>query len=217
MAPARGRAVVWDLPIRLFHWSLVILIPFAWWTYKTDHMAWHRVAGYAVLGLMAFRLFWGFAGSATARFANFLRGPVTVIRYLRGRLPKSAGHNPLGSWSVALLLGVLTVQPLLGLFAADEDGLDSGPFADWAGYDRSLQAEAFHELLFYVLVGLVALHLCALLFYRLRGESLVMPMLTGRAMLPTGAPPPALAPLWLCAIGLVLGGAVFGALYHWGG
>jgi hypothetical protein len=84
-------------------------------------------------------------------------------------------------------------------------------------YDHSLQAERFHELLFYVLVGLVALHICAIVYYRLRGESLVLPMLSGRAKLPPGTKAPALAPLWLWMIGLLLGAAVFGALYYWGG
>jgi cytochrome b len=215
--PSRNRVVVWDLPIRLCHWSLAVLIPFAWWTYKTDRMEWHRMAGYAVLGLMAFRLFWGIFGSATARFADFLHGPATIWRYLAGRLPKGVGHNPLGGWSVALLLVLLAVQPLLGLFASDADGLDSGPFADRVSYDQSLQAERLHELLFYALVGLVVLHICAIVYYRLRGESLVLPMITGRAKLPPGTQAPALAPLWLWALGFLLGAAVFGALYRWGG
>ena len=215
-APSRERAVVWDLPTRLFHWSLVLLIPFAWWTYKTDRMEWHRMAGYAVLALMAFRLFWGVFGSQTARFASFVRGPVTVWRYLTGRLPKTVGHNPLGGWSVVLLLSVLAVQPLLGLFASDEDGLDSGPFADRVGFEHAQQAEHWHELLFYGLLGLIALHLCAIVFYRLRGTSLVLPMLSGRASLPPGTRAPAHAPLWRWVVGLLLAGAVFGALYHWG-
>jgi cytochrome b len=215
--PSRARAVVWDLPIRLFHWALVLLIPFAWWTYKTDRLEWHRLAGYAVIGLLAFRLFWGVFGSSTARFANFLRGPGTVWSYVTGRLSKGVGHNPLGGWSVLLLLGVLAVQPVLGLFASDADGLDSGPFADRVSYDRSLQAEQLHATLFYVLIGLVALHICAIVYYRLRGESLVLPMLSGRTKLAEGAQAPALASLWLKLAGLAVGALVFSALYYWGG
>ena len=217
MADTGSRAVVWDLPTRLFHWSIVVLVVFAWWTYKADHMEWHRAAGYAVLALLAFRLFWGFFGATTARFANFLRGPGAVWRYLRGRWPKAAGHNPLGGWSVAALLAVLIVQPLLGLFASDEDGLDSGPLADRVSYDQSQQAEHLHSVLFYVLVGLVAVHIAAIAFYRLRGDNLLLPMISGRAELPPGTTPPARAPLWALALGLILAAGVFAGLYRWGG
>ena len=211
------RVVIWDAPVRVVHWAIVLLIPFAWWCYQHDHMDWHRMAGYAVLALMAFRLYWGVVGHETARFAHFVRGPRTIWRYLRGRWHKRAGHNPLGAWSVLLLMALLVVQPVLGLFAADENGLDSGPFADAVSFDRQQQAEHFHMLLFYVLLGVVALHVGAILFYRLRGEPLVWAMVSGRGKLPPGAEAPRRAPPWRLLIGIALGGAVFWALYTYGG
>src|SRR6201986_4419704 len=132
------RAKIWDLPTRLIHWSLVVLIPFAWWTYKTDRMDWHRLAGYVVLALMALRVFLGVLGSETSRFTQFLCGPRAIWRYLT-QGETHVGHNPLGGWSVAALLALLVAQPLLGLFASDENGLDSGPFADRVTLSQSLQ------------------------------------------------------------------------------
>jgi cytochrome b len=210
------RAKIWDWPTRAIHWSLVLLIPFAWWTYKTDRMDWHRLAGYAVLALMAFRLFLGLFGAETSRFANFLRGPRAVWRYLM-RGEAGAGHNPLGGWSVAALLVLLVIQPVLGLFASDENGLDSGPFADRVSLDHSLQAEHLHKVFFYVLVGLIALHIVAIAFYALRGRSLVGPMITGRATLSEGVAAPRMARVYALLFGLLLGVVVFVSLWHWGG
>src|SRR5688572_21899245 len=102
-----GRAIpVWDVPTRLFHWLLVLLIAFSWWSADSRRMDWHRYSGYAVLGLLAFRILWGFAGSSTARFAGFVRSPAATLRYLRGE-KAGVGHNPLAAWSVLAMLGLL--------------------------------------------------------------------------------------------------------------
>lgn len=209
------RAKIWDLPTRLIHWSLVVLIPLAWWTYKTDHMDWHRLAGYAVLALMASRLFLGFFGAETSRFTQFLRGPRAIWRYL-SQGETRVGHNPLGGWSVAALLALLIAQPALGLFASDENGLDSGPFADRVTTAQSLQAEQLHAILFYALVGLIALHIAAIVFYAVRGRNLIGPMVSGRAALPEGVAAPRMARVWVSVLGLLLAGAVFTTLWHWG-
>jgi cytochrome b len=209
------RAKIWDWPTRAIHWSLVLLIPFAWWTYKTDLMDWHRLAGYAVLALMAFRLFLGLFGAETSRFANFLRGPRAVWRYLT-RGEAGVGHNPLGGWSVAALLALLVIQPVLGLFASDENGLDSGPFADRVSLDHSLQAEHLHEIFFYILMGLIALHILVIAFYALRGRNLVGPMITGGATLGEGVAAPRMARVYTLIFGLLLGVVVFVSLWHWG-
>ena len=215
--PDERRVVVWDLPVRLIHWSIVILIPLAWWTFEVDRMALHRAVGYGVLALVAVRLAWGFAGSETARFADFLRGPRKVAAYLSGRAPHPAGHNPLGGWSVVLLLSVLFVQPLLGLFAADEEGLDSGPLSGLVSDDHAQSAEHLHAVLFYVLLAFVALHLSAIVFYALRGKNLVWPMLSGRARLDPGADAPRLAGKWAETGALLLAALVFVWLWWWGG
>lgn len=211
------RVLVWDLPVRVVHWSLVLLIPLAWWTYEVDRMALHRLAGYAVLALMAFRVFWGFAGSQTARFANFLAGPRKVTAYLFHRATHSVGHNPLGGWSVAALLSLLCAQSLLGLFAADQDGLDSGPLAVFISDDHAETAEGLHAILFYALLALIALHLLAIIFYALCGKNLVGPMLSGRAALAVGVKAPLPAGRIQSVVAVLLAMSVFASLRWWGG
>jgi cytochrome b len=179
-------------------------------------MDWHRIAGYAVLALMAFRLFLGLFGAETSRFTRFLRGPRAVWRYLMHG-EAGVGHNPLGGWSVAALLALLVIQPVLGLFASDENGLDSGPFADRVSLDHSLQAEHLHDVFFYALVGLIALHIAAIAFYALRGRNLVGPMITGRAPLGEGVVAPRTAHVSILIVGLLVAGVVFVSLWHWGG
>jgi cytochrome b len=211
------RALVWDIFVRIAHWSLVILMPLAWWTYEIDEMELHRLIGYGLLALMAFRLFWGFAGSEPARFANFLRGPRQVAAYLSGRAPHHVGHNPLGGWSVALLLTLSCVQPLLGLFAADREGLDSGPLAGLVSDEYAQLAEQLHAILFYyVLLALVTLHVLAICAYAFRGKNLVWPMLSGRANLSRDIVTPFRATMAHTAMGLVLAASVFAALWWWG-
>jgi cytochrome b len=210
-------AKIWDLPTRLMHWALIVLIAFAWWTYKTDRMDWHRLAGYAVLALLAFRLFWGLFGSQTARFSGFVRGPAAIWRYLATGARDSVGHNPLGGWSVVLMLIVLVAQPFSGLFASDENGLESGPFADLVTLDRAQQAEWLHGLLFNVLLGLIALHVAAIVFYFLRRQNLVWPMLTGRGPVPAGARAVKPGSLFAASIGLIIAAAVFFFLWRYGG
>lgn len=209
--------VVWDLPVRLIHWSIVVLIPLAWWSFEVDQMALHRAMGYGVLALVAVRIVWGFVGSATARFVYFLRGPRRVVDYLVGRVPNYVGHNPLGGWSVAALLVVLALQPLLGLFAADQEGLDSGPLSAFISDDNAQTAEHLHEILFYVLLGLVTLHVAAIVFYALRGKNLVWPMLSGRARLDLGIDAPWLAGRVREAAILLLGELLSLSLWWWGG
>jgi cytochrome b len=188
---------VWDLPIRLVHWLIVLLIPFSWWSAHSDHLSWHRLSGYTILGLLIFRGLWGVMGSSTARFSGFLVGPRGVAAYLRGGLAKTTvGHNPLGGWSVVALLGVLAVQVGLGLFAVDEDAIEAGPLSKFVSFDTGRAITHWHHLVFWGLLGLIALHLGAILFYALRRRNLVGPMITGRAALGPEVEPARLAPPW---------------------
>ena len=179
---------VWDLPTRLVHWLLAALIPFSWWSAENHRMEWHIWSGIGILTLLLFRLLWGFAGSSTARFASFVRGPSAVLGYVRGKWT-GIGHSPLGALSVVALLLALAVQVGLGLVAQDEDGLYAGPLSALVSLDASDRARDLHEVNFYVLLGLIALHIAAILFYRSRGQGLTKPMITGRAELPPGAAP----------------------------
>jgi cytochrome b len=179
---------VWDLPTRLFHWTLAALIAFSWWSVEYQHSDWHIWSGCAILALLIFRILWGFAGSSTARFAGFVRGPRAIADYWRGGW-RGIGHNPLGALSVLALLLVTAVQVGLGLVSQDEDGIVMGPLAQLVSSDTSDEARDIHELWFYVLLGFIALHLLAIVYYRVRGKKLTLPMITGRAALQAGTAP----------------------------
>src|SRR4051794_19128805 len=179
---------VWDLPIRLFHWLLAALIAFSCWSVHNDHTDWHIWSGIAILTLLIFRLLWGFFGSSTARWTSFVRGPHTLIDYLRGRWT-GTGHTPLGALSVIALLAAISIQVGLGLFAEDEDGISMGPLSRLVSSDTSDKVRDIHELWFNVILGLVVLHVAAILFYRLRGKKLTKAMITGRAELSPGTQP----------------------------
>lgn len=180
-----GSTRVWDLPLRLFHWLLVPLFAFSWWSGENHEMEWHRLSGYCILALLLFRIWWGFAGSRTARFAGFVRGPGAVAAYARTLGSRSAhaadGHNPLGGWSVVAMLAVLVVMVGAGLFAVDVDGLESGPLADFVSFDQGRAASELHETVFKATMILVLLHIAAIMFYlHYKRQNLVRPMITGR-------------------------------------
>ncbi|MDE2403709.1 MAG: cytochrome b/b6 domain-containing protein [Sphingomonadales bacterium] len=170
---------VWDVPTRLFHWLLVGLFAYSWYSGETGDLERHQLSGIAAFGLLAFRLIWGFVGGSTARFARFVRGPRAVIAYLRGTGPATAGHNPLGGWSVVVLLLLLLAQVGTGLFAQDTDALYPGPLNSLVDYDTADRLAHFHHLIFKLLLLTVAIHVAAIAFYRLRGRNLILPMLTG--------------------------------------
>ena len=149
-------------------------------------MTLHFWAGYAVAALIVFRLLWGFVGPRNARFASFLRGPGTVIAYVRTLPARSSvhprGHNPLGGWSIVAMLAVLAAQVATGLILDPEDYINTGPLAGYVSAGWNRQAVSLHGLLGNVLLGLVALHVAAILYYRLwKRQDLITPMITGRA------------------------------------
>lgn len=205
---ASNPTALWDGPTRLFHWSLAGLILAAWLT-AGKSMEWHKLCGYGVLGLIVFRLWWGVAGGSTARFVSFLKGPKTTLAYVSGlgsREPgETAGHNPLGAWSVAAMIALIAIQAGLGLFATDIDGIESGPLSDKVDFDTGRLFSQWHELAFRVLQGLISLHLAAIAFYALwKRENLVGPMITGRRRFADAVAPLRKAPLWSLALGVVL-------------
>ena len=179
---------VWDLPTRLFHWTLVLLVALAWWS---DRQSLHLYLGYGILSLLLFRVGWGIFGSSTARFSSFVRGPAAVTRYFRDRFHwPVAGHAPLGALSVLALLAMLFIVVGTGLFAADEDGLFSGPLTYLVSLSTSDLMTELHETLFNILLALIVLHVAAILLYRVAlGRNLLGPMITGKAELARGAEP----------------------------
>ena len=186
---------VWDLPTRFFHWSLVVLLVVAWSTAQAglEWMTYHLWAGYSILALLLFRLMWGFLGAPTARFGSFIAMPGAAWRYARelaaGRHPVYVGHNPLGGYMVVLLLLLLLLQVVTGLFSTD-DILVSGPLADRVPRPYSRWATGVHKLNINVLLAAVAVHVGAIVFYRWRfGDNLVLPMVTGKKLLPGAIAP----------------------------
>ncbi|MBF9149380.1 cytochrome b/b6 domain-containing protein [Novosphingobium jiangmenense] len=174
---------VWDVPVRLFHWSLLGLFAFSWWSGENGAMDWHRRSGLAILALLLFRLFWGLAGSRTARFASFLKGPREVLAYARkaGDEHPTDGHNPLGGWSVAALLLVLLTLAGAGLFAVNADGREAGPLAGYLSHGAARAAAQLHEAAFKVALAVIGVHVSAIGFYQfLVGRDLIGPMITGR-------------------------------------
>ena len=192
------------MPIRLFHWLLAALILFSWWTVHHHHTDWHIWSGCAILTLLVFRILWGFVGSSTARFASFVRGPRAIGKYLRGDW-YGIGHNPLGALSVLVLLAAVAIQVGLGLVAQDEDGIYTGPLARLVSSDHSDTARDLHETWFNVILGLIALHVVAILYYRLRGRGLMKPMITGKAAIDPRAEPMRPGKWWVALICLALG------------
>lgn len=173
-----ARARIWDLPTRLFHWSLVIAIVGAVAAEKAGRMDLHAGFGIAVLGLVAFRVAWGLVGARYARFSAFVAGPARIREYLQGRW-HGAGHNPLGALSVLAMLGVAGLQASTGLFGND-DSTFFGPLYDLVSREASDQLTRLHRLNANLLVLLVVLHIAAILWYRrVRGQDLVRPMVTG--------------------------------------
>ena len=208
MSPA---ARLWDWPTRLFHWGLVALIVIAWLS-AGKNMEVHRIAGYVVIGLIVFRLWWGVAGGSTARFSSFVKGPKTTGAYLAGlgsREPgQTPGHNPLGAWSVVAMIVLILAQAGLGLFATDIDGIESGPLSDRVDFDTGRLFSHWHELAFRALQGLIGLHLAAIAFYSLwKRENLIGPMITGRRQFTGLVPNFSPAPAWRLMLGVVLAAA----------
>ena len=201
---------IWDLPTRLFHWLLVALIAFSWWSAEEEHFDWHIWSGLAIMSLLIFRILWGLVGSSTARFANFVRGPRQVFAYLRDMKGwRPIGHTPLGALSVIALLGTLAVQVGLGLFSIDKDGLYEGPLAYLVSLDQSEEIADLHEDWFNIILVLIGLHVAAILIYRLvLGKKLIGPMLTGRGAIEAGVEPMQPGRWWAALLCLVTGIAV---------
>lgn len=197
---------VWDLPSRLFHGLLVILVAvsFTTGTIGGNAMQYHEWSGFAILFLLVFRITWGFIGSRTSRFSDFVKGPAAVWRYakalVRGNSECYLGHNPLGGWSVLAMLLALLLQAATGLFAND-DIITTGPLYLWVSKPTSDWLTGVHRLNRYLVLVLAATHVSAVLFYLVvKRENLIMPMITGIKHWVRGDTPPPAAPTWLAAV-----------------
>jgi len=211
--------LIWDLPTRLFHWVLVVLIALQYATAKFGllDMDWHFRFGYATLALIIFRIAWGFFGSQSSRFTHFVRGPVAVMRYVRSQFSTnpqmSIGHNPLGGWSAIVLLASVLVQAVSGLFASD--GVDTdGPLSDKVASSTVKLFTRVHAWNENILLVLIVLHVVAIaLYFALRHDNLLTPMITGRKAI--GGQPLAFAGIWRAFGLLIVSAGLVACLVAW--
>ncbi len=183
------QVMVWDLPLRIFHWSLVIGVLGAYITAELGGslIDWHGYFGALVLGLLIFRLIWGVVGTAHARFINFLPSPARLQSYLQGQW-QGLGHNPLGVCAVFAILGAVLFVAASGLFANDDIAFQ-GSWAHLIDKARSDKISAWHSLSFDALIVLIALHLAAIGYYLwIKHQNLVLPMLTGNKLSAESSP-----------------------------
>ncbi len=188
---------VWDLPTRVFHWSIVLLVLASWFTDRMNWTELHFLSGYTMLGMLVFRLLWGVFGSDTSRFAGFLQSPAAAFRHIRHifvREPdREVGHNAAGGWMVLVLLALLAVQVATGL-CANDDVMAEGPLAKYVGKELSDRLGTVHAINFKLIELAVLAHVCAVLGYALfKRQNLVRPMITGIKRLPACIRPPRLA------------------------
>lgn len=186
---------VWDFPTRFFHWSAAALVFAMAGTGLTggSAMRWHLPMGLALLALLLARVAWGFFGSETARFSDFVKGPKQIKRYLKHEMTEAEqpGHNPLGALEVVALIAVLLIQVCSGLFSADVNTyIYNGYLAGWIDSSTAEKVTLFHSRLFLLLAALVILHICAIFLYLLaRKLNLIAPMFTGRKNIEGAARP----------------------------
>jgi len=172
---------VWDLPVRVFHWLLVLCIIGSLISVNLGGNAieWHAYFGYSVLTLLIFRITWGFVGSTHACFASFFPNREKILNYLQGNAPRVLGHNPIGALSVFALLFTLSVQVITGLFVDDEIAFQ-GPLAKYVPNWVASFLSEIHEGNQVVIYTLIAIHIAAIIYYKkFKGEDLIKPMISG--------------------------------------
>lgn len=178
---------VWDWSIRVFHWSLPVLL-FLLWRSAGDDMDQHMLFAQALLALLTYRIIWGFIGTPYARFSHFVYNPKHIVGYLvasaKPNKPVYLSHNPVGGIMVLALLATLLLQLTSGLYSTD-DIFYNGPLYMYASSDTTSLMTFIHKKWFYYgILLLVALHVLAIVAYKLRGEGLVKAMVTGHKQAP---------------------------------
>ena len=182
MATAKHKVGIWDMPVRVTHWSLALIVPAMWFTAENSLWYWHTRLGHVLLALLIFRVLWGFLGTDTARFVRFVKGPRAVLSYVRGdhHPQRTIGHSPLGALAVIGLLGVIGAQVGMGLFAGDPYDGATGPLNALVGVGTADWITDTHEWFVYVVAGMVGLHLSAIAIYvGVKKQNLLAPMVAG--------------------------------------
>lgn len=176
--------LVWDLPLRLFHWSFAFTVFACWFTAenKDDYIDLHIQLGYIALGLVIFRILWGFMGPKHARFSQFIPSPSQLVSYLKKSNEKQqvAGHNPLGAFMVILMVLLIVIQTVTGLFISD-DIFSSGPYYGTISSELEKAFKFLHLNTFNIMIAAIVIHICAIFFYWLvKKQNLILPMITGK-------------------------------------
>jgi len=177
---------IWDIWIRLFHWSLAACVLFLLVSGTTgwQFFEWHRSAGEIVLSLLFFRLCWGFVGSSNARLTSLFANPLNALQHLtallKGHVPVERGHNAAGGWAVLLMLALIAFQAISGLLIADEEELIEGAFYGTLSSSMSTRLLHLHHLNATVIKVVVAVHIMMIAIYAIRAsQNLLKPMLSG--------------------------------------
>ncbi len=177
---------VWDIWVRLFHWSLVVSVGFLLISGETgwQFFDWHRNAGEFVLALIVFRVLWGIAGSSNARLSALLQSPVAGLHHLamlfRRQIHSERGHNAAGSWAVLAMLLVLTTQAVTGFFIADEDEFIEGALYGALSGSATDLAYRIHHLNAQLIQIVIAVHIIMVFVYLVYARlNLISPMISG--------------------------------------
>lgn len=215
---------IWDIWVRLFHWSLVASVGFLLLSGQTGwkFIDWHRLTGEFVLALIVFRVLWGIAGSSNARLSTLLRSPVAGLRHLRQlvqrRPPPERGHNAAGSWAVVIMLLLLSIQAITGSFIADEDEWVEGAWYGSLSDSATDLAYRIHHLNAELIQVVIAVHILMVFVYLLYARmNLIRPMITGWMKWPASEPLPTvtLQRAWVGALLIALAMALVGYLAGW--
>ncbi len=208
--PARAgrirKVLVWDAPVRVFHWLMVLSFAGAYLTAESERWRLvHVTLGYTMAGLVAFRIVWGLVGTRHARFASFVRGPKAIVAYLRslvrGQPEQHVGHNPAGALAIVALLA------LAGAVTA----------AGWASYNElgGEWLKELHEGAANVMLAVVGVHIAGVVVSSwIRRENLIGAMVAGRK---AGGPEDAVSSAWRSVAALMLVGVLGFWMFQWQG
>jgi cytochrome b len=202
--PAARQVLVWDAPVRVFHWLMVLSFAGAYLTAESERWRLlHVTLGYTMAGLLAFRVVWGLVGTRHARFASFVRGPAVVMRYLRslasGRPEPHVGHNPAGALAIVALLGLTGLVTAAGWATFNDLG------GEWLG--------ELHEGAANVMLAVVGVHVAGVLIGSwLHRDHLIGAMFSGRK---PGLPQDAVRSAWRSVAVLMLAAVLGFWVFQW--
>lgn len=180
-----NKFLVWDLPVRLFHWLLVISLTASWYTSDGERglIDYHLKVGYFILGLILFRILWGLFGTRYAKFSQFLPSKQALVNYLQNfnkdKSYSTVGHNPLGGLMVVFMLTLILSQAISGLFMND-DVFTTGPYYESVSGSTQKLMSFIHSNVFDVIVVVSVIHITAVMYYLFAKKiNLIIPMITG--------------------------------------